>query len=434
MEQHSSKPGGVFFSYSHDSSEHKRHVLELATRLEESGFPVILDQREARTPPEGWPRWCSRQIEEAAAVIVAWTGRYGQLAAAARDGAEEGRGSAFDSAVIWQEIYDRRAENSKFLPIVLNHEDAEKDIPAPLRLSGNVFRMYEAGVFDKLVARLSEFVLPLKSGTSAPPVMFVSMQISELLTHYLQRNAVDVDDLPFDWDITTDDLTNFCAGATQTRSLTELKRLLLRAKGFAFDQKYADQDYTQNARGIGEFWRPEIRDIMRMLKADDFSGRRIVNVGIGNGIEAEGLFDKAKHFLGVDIAPKSLDAASRRIPQGRFVCADGEDLGEIRTGSQDIYVSFRAYQSSYFDVSKSLREAYRVVRPGGIVLISVANGYISDGALIPGMLIPRSTVVNRDRPYELVDKIRRKLSLLRFEEIGIRTGFAEIFIYGRRAR
>ncbi|TON86748.1 hypothetical protein CGH50_21300, partial [Vibrio parahaemolyticus] len=34
----------VFFSYSHDSEEHKAWVLALATRLEENGVAVTLDQ------------------------------------------------------------------------------------------------------------------------------------------------------------------------------------------------------------------------------------------------------------------------------------------------------------------------------------------------------------------------------------------------------
>jgi hypothetical protein len=67
--------------------------------------------------------------------------------------------------------------------------------------------------------------------------------------------------------------------------------------------------------------------------------------------------------------------------------------------------------------------------------VSVANGYVGEaGGLIPGMLIPRSNTVSRDRPFEVADKIRRKLTLLRFEGIGIRTGVAEVYVYGRRGR
>ncbi|WP_356741458.1 toll/interleukin-1 receptor domain-containing protein [Pseudoalteromonas sp. APC 3250] len=38
----------VFISYSHDSQEHKKWVLDLATRLRNSGVDAIIDQWELR--------------------------------------------------------------------------------------------------------------------------------------------------------------------------------------------------------------------------------------------------------------------------------------------------------------------------------------------------------------------------------------------------
>jgi hypothetical protein len=49
----------VFISYSHDSQEHKKWVLDLATRLRNNGVDAIIDQWELRagddlqpTPPD----------------------------------------------------------------------------------------------------------------------------------------------------------------------------------------------------------------------------------------------------------------------------------------------------------------------------------------------------------------------------------------------
>jgi hypothetical protein len=38
----------VFISYSHDSQEHKKWVLDLATRLRNNGVDAIIDQWELR--------------------------------------------------------------------------------------------------------------------------------------------------------------------------------------------------------------------------------------------------------------------------------------------------------------------------------------------------------------------------------------------------
>ena len=53
----------VFISYSHDSPEHIRAVLELSNQLREEGVDCALDQYET-SPPEGWPRWMEKKIRE----------------------------------------------------------------------------------------------------------------------------------------------------------------------------------------------------------------------------------------------------------------------------------------------------------------------------------------------------------------------------------
>jgi len=431
--QPDSDTGSVFITYSHDSEEHASQVLAFAKRLRADGFRVVLDQDLRSRPEEGWAKWMDRQLREAdAVVIVSSEGYRRKLEHNIGDDSEPGLGVAFESTLIWDEIHAARARNTRFFPVVFTDSESTV-VPGPLRIAG-VYRVYAGTGYSELCDRLRERHAVKNPEDDSPPAKFVKMQISEIITEKLREASVDVDDLPSDWDLTSDDLVNYCATATHGMSREELKSRIDGARGFAFDIKYADQDYTDNYRGFTDAWRSEIREILRSLKADDYLSRRLVSVGIGNGLEAEGLFDNARILTAVDLAPRSLQIAKRRLRYARTVNAQAEHLKGILNASHDIYLSFRTYQSSYFDVSRALREAYRVVRPGGLILISVANGYISEGGFIPGMLIPRSTVVDRDRPFELVDKIRRKLTLLRFEEIGIRTGFGEVFVYGRRGR
>ena len=261
--------------------------------------------------------------------------------------------------------------------------------------------------------------------------LHVTTQITELVRSYLKKAGLDIDDLHFNWDLTIDDLINYCGFSHEAGT----DKLVKRARAEAYDKKYADYSYDSDTRGLTNDWQQQCRSILTALGASDYNTRRVINVGIGNGLEAEGIFDEVEHLIAADIAPKSLEAAQARLPGARIVLAEAEDLQAVPTTSQDIYISLRTYQSTYFNVSRAIREIRRVLRPGGVVVISIANGYVGrGGVLIPGLLVPKTNVVDRDRPFFLAERIRQKLTMLRFEELGIRTGLAEIYVFGRRSR
>ena len=66
----------VFISYSQDSPEHARRVLDLADALRHGGLEVILDQYVFPAPDEGWPRWMETRLDEANFVLMVCTETY----------------------------------------------------------------------------------------------------------------------------------------------------------------------------------------------------------------------------------------------------------------------------------------------------------------------------------------------------------------------
>jgi hypothetical protein len=70
------QPPKVLISYSHDSIEHERRVLELAERLRADGVDAQLDQYVAGTPAKGWPRWMEDQLDWVQFVLVICTETY----------------------------------------------------------------------------------------------------------------------------------------------------------------------------------------------------------------------------------------------------------------------------------------------------------------------------------------------------------------------
>src|SRR6266566_319055 len=120
----------VFISYSHDSPAHIARVLEFSDRLRADGIDSMLDQYEV-APPEGFPLWMERQIEEADFVLLICTPTY-YLRVMRKEREGIGRGVAWEGNLIYQYIYEAATMNNKFIPILLEGA-READIPTPCR-------------------------------------------------------------------------------------------------------------------------------------------------------------------------------------------------------------------------------------------------------------------------------------------------------------
>jgi tetratricopeptide (TPR) repeat protein len=119
----------VFISYSHDSAEHTERVRRLADRLIGNGQHCEIDLYEPN-PPQGWPAWMDRKLEEADFVLVVCTDGYFRKATATPQAS--GRGVKFESVLMLQDLYDSGMWNEKFIPVVFEDMPASR-IPRLLR-------------------------------------------------------------------------------------------------------------------------------------------------------------------------------------------------------------------------------------------------------------------------------------------------------------
>jgi tetratricopeptide (TPR) repeat protein len=133
-------------------------VLALADRLRKAGIDAILDQYET-APPEGWPKWMDRQIEEADFVLIVCTETYfNRVGGKAKPGI--GRGVKWESLLAYQDIYDSDSLNAKYIPVLLDGVD-ESHIPRPLRATDR-YLLVDAQEYEKLYRRITGQPLVVK--------------------------------------------------------------------------------------------------------------------------------------------------------------------------------------------------------------------------------------------------------------------------------
>lgn len=302
-----------------------------------------------------------------------------------------------------------------------------------LRWAGIRVERFPGEIVSELETLNADFIKKQRASHLPSDSLYVRTQIPDIMLSELEREGINVKTLPFDWHVSIQDVIHHCRSAYADDIQWDLDQLLRRVRGIAFDKKYADYTYDRDARTYLPSWRQDFERALSMAGVDDFTNYRMINVGIGNGLEGVGLFENATKMLIVDIAPISLQTAQKRLPHARAVLSEAEDLRPIRTASQDLYVSLRTYQSSYFDIIPAIREAYRVLRPGASLVVSVANAFVGqDESIIPGLVIPNTRLVDRDRPFEVADQIRRRLTLMKFDQVGVYSGATEVFVFGRR--
>ncbi|CCQ34404.1 trans-aconitate 2-methyltransferase protein [Halorhabdus tiamatea SARL4B] len=96
-----------------------------------------------------------------------------------------------------------------------------------------------------------------------------------------------------------------------------------------------------------------------------------LDVGCGNGRHVETLQQRADQVVGVDVSRSLLDAATERVPDGRFVLGDASHL-PIATDRVDlaVYIATLHHLPSREARIASLDELARVLYSGGVALVS----------------------------------------------------------------
>jgi len=116
-------PPRVFISYSHDSADHKRWVLDFATTLRNRGIDTILDQWDLK-PGDDLPHFMETELEKCDFVIMVCSETY-----VSKSNAGEG-GVGYEKMIVTSSLLGK-IDNNKIIPIV--RQSSGNDLPTFLK-------------------------------------------------------------------------------------------------------------------------------------------------------------------------------------------------------------------------------------------------------------------------------------------------------------
>jgi hypothetical protein len=157
----------VFISYSHDSQEHKRWVLDFATRLRNTGVDAALDQWDLG-PGDDLPAFMERNLAVADRVLMVCTERYVAKANAGTGGV------GYEKMIITSDLLNS-IDSNKVVPIV--RQEGSHALPTFLKskryLDFSRAEQFEFS-FDELIRTFHKAPLFVKPAIGNNPFALVS--------------------------------------------------------------------------------------------------------------------------------------------------------------------------------------------------------------------------------------------------------------------
>ncbi|UPV99584.1 class I SAM-dependent methyltransferase [Halorussus gelatinilyticus] len=108
--------------------------------------------------------------------------------------------------------------------------------------------------------------------------------------------------------------------------------------------------------------------------ATDSDAARVADVGCGPGWESAAFADRGHEVVGVDLTPAFLRDAADRAPNASFARMDMRRLGVASDAFDGLWACASFLHVPREDAPATLREFRRVLRPGGVLCLSVARG------------------------------------------------------------
>ena len=198
-----------------------------------------------------------------------------------------------------------------------------------------------------------------------------------------------------------------------------------------FGEKYGNFiKFEDDARYVAKNWIEEATRVFAL--ASTKKRETLLHVGCDSALEGLVFHGGYKKVILSDVSDHQLCLAKKSAPYASVFKNRSENLFNIKNGVVDMYVALRVFSSYGINYISALKEAYRVLKNNGEILISIPNGYrAKDDTILPGQIYgEKKASICGVKPFRDSFKCLKIMLQLGFSNLKVHMGQCEIYISG----
>jgi ubiquinone/menaquinone biosynthesis C-methylase UbiE len=156
-------------------------------------------------------------------------------------------------------------------------------------------------------------------------------------------------------------------------------------------------DWDTQVGGDGDENRLLNSDPVLWRFAGDVKGLDVIDAGCGTGYLSRKFAERGASVVGIDVSPKMIEIARKRVPGIEFSVDSCSELGTVANSSVDLVVANYVLMDTP-DLEGTMRSFYRVLRPGGHAVLVFSHPCFPQG-LAHAAPVPGSTQYVWDFSY-----------------------------------
>ena len=116
----------------------------------------------------------------------------------------------------------------------------------------------------------------------------------------------------------------------------------------------------------------ELVEFVKQVKKT--GGRRVLDLGCGSGIQSKLLFDKGLEVVGLDLSPKMVNEAKKRVPKAMFVVGDMTKMNFAQNSFDGVYARASLLHIPKKLIPEVLKSICKILTNDGIFYLALKEG------------------------------------------------------------